>query len=394
MRSVKSRGLFEQMKGRGSRIIDDHEFHAVTPTQESKTCFVIVDAVGVCEQTKTDDRPLERKASLPLKQILDDVAVGKWRKDEDLLPTLAGRLGRLSRRIKAVEEAMIKANCGNTIRELAAGILTALDVDRQLELAQQETGQSYLSVDDPAVKAIELRLIQHAVAPFDDPDLRNALMRIQQRDEQIIDVVSQDTLISADWDRQAEDKARQTVATFRQFIAEHRDEITALQVFYQRPQRARLSYNDIKRLHEAIKAPPLGLTTDKLWQAYETLEKTRVCSSKNPQHMLTDIVSLIRYTSERDNDSSAVLEPYSETIARRFAAWLTEQERLRGKPFTDEQHEWLILIRDTIASSMTIETEDFEGSPFFQKGGLGKANQLFGADLPKLLQDLNERLVA
>src|SRR5436305_5116045 len=193
MRSVKSRGLFEQMKGRGSRIIDDHEFHAVTPTQESKTCFVIVDAVGVCEQTKTDDRPLERKASLPLKQILDDVAVGKWRKDEDLLPTLAGRLGRLSRRIKAVEEAMIKANCGNTIRELAAGILTALDVDRQLELAQQETGQSYLSVDDPAVKAIVLRLIQHAVAPFDDPDLRNALMRIQQRDEQIIVVVRQDT---------------------------------------------------------------------------------------------------------------------------------------------------------------------------------------------------------
>ncbi len=63
MRTVKSRGLFEQMKGRGSRTIDDNEFQAVTPAKGGKTHFVIVDAVGVCEQVKTDDPPLDRKAA-------------------------------------------------------------------------------------------------------------------------------------------------------------------------------------------------------------------------------------------------------------------------------------------------------------------------------------------
>ncbi len=96
MRSVRSQGFFEQMKGRGSRTIPDTEFHAVTPAEGSKTHFVIVDAVGVCERLKTDDPPLERKPFIHLKKLLDDVALGKWKRDEDILPTLAGRLGRLA----------------------------------------------------------------------------------------------------------------------------------------------------------------------------------------------------------------------------------------------------------------------------------------------------------
>ena len=89
-----------------------------------------------------------------------------------------------------------------------------------------------------------------------------------------------------------------------------------------------------------------------------------------------------------------MLEPYSEVVAQRFAIWLKEQERLRGKPFTAEQLQWLTMIRDTIASSVTIETDDFDQSPFIQRGGLGKARQLFGPELPTILQDLNERLAA
>src|SRR5207302_11320181 len=50
MRSVKSRSFFEQMKGRGVRVVDDTDFQAVTWDATSKTHFVIVDCVGVCEQ--------------------------------------------------------------------------------------------------------------------------------------------------------------------------------------------------------------------------------------------------------------------------------------------------------------------------------------------------------
>ncbi len=92
--------------------------------------------------------------------------------------------------------------------------------------------------------------------------------------------------------------------------------------------------------------------------------------------------------------SAAILEPYSETVQRRFAAWLEEQEQRRGKPFNPEQRKWLELIRDNVASSLTIEQNDLEQVPFLQYGGLGKAYQLFGVELQDILQHLNERLAA
>ena len=195
------------------------------------------------------------------------------------------------------------------------------------------------------------------------------------------------------WDVQAEEKAKQTISSFRQFIDEHRDEIYAIQIYYSKPRHARIRFEDIKQLADAIAVPPLGLSTDKLWQAYETLDRSRVRGT-NMQHLLTDLVSLVRYAIERDKDSTVVLEPYTETVRRRFANWLEDQQRRRGQPFTAEQQQWLELICNHIAASLSIEPDDFEYEPFTQKGGLGRAYQLFGNELPTILQELNEGLTA
>jgi type I restriction enzyme R subunit len=220
-------------------------------------------------------------------------------------------------------------------------------------------------------------------------------VQAQQRDDLIIDEVSMDKVLVSGMDVQAREQARKAITTFQEFIEQNRDEITALQIILNRPRHAPLHFSDIKQLAEAIAAPPLGLSTDKLWQAYETLDRSRVrAGGANMKHMLTDIVSLVRYTIERDEDSNAVLEPYSETVNRRFSRWLEEQEQRRGKPFTTQQHWWLELIRDHIATSLTIEPDDFDEVPFNQHGGLGKAYQLFGEDLSMILQELNERLAA
>src|ERR1700685_718591 len=64
MRSVRSRNFFEQMKGRGTRVIESDELQAVTPDARFKTIFVIVDAVGLCEEDMSDTRPLERKRTV------------------------------------------------------------------------------------------------------------------------------------------------------------------------------------------------------------------------------------------------------------------------------------------------------------------------------------------
>ena len=137
MRSVKSQGFFEQMKGRGTRTIDDDEFQSVTRDARTKTHFVLVDAVGVYERLKADDPSLERKRSLPLKAVLEDVALGKWRRDEDLLFTLVGRLGRLNKRLTETEEEKIKTAAGGyTIHELAKRLVEALEPDKQIEAAK------------------------------------------------------------------------------------------------------------------------------------------------------------------------------------------------------------------------------------------------------------------
>ena len=52
--------------------------------------------------------------------------------------------------------------------------------------------------------------------------------------------------------------------------------------------------------------------------------------------------------------------------------------------------------RDHIATAISIEPEDLELSPFNQRGGLGKAVNLFGGQsrLAGLLDELNEVLAA
>jgi len=390
LRMVKSQGFFEQMKGRGTRTIADTDFQAVTPDAKSKTHFVLVDAVGVCEQQKTDEPPLERKRSVSFAKLLDAVALGM--DDDDTLLSLAGRLGRLAGRMTPQESAeVVEASGGLNTRELARGLVEALDPDRQLETARQMTGQS--EPDERALKQARQQLVAEAVKPFDQPDLREALNRAQRRDEQTIDLVSQDTLLLAGWDAQAADRARQMVTTFRDYIERHRDEITALQVLYSRPRHARLTFRDIKRLAEAIQLPPLGLSTDALWQAYAQLDRDRVRGAKGTR-MLTDLVALVRYTLERDTDREAVLEPYAATVERRFEAWLAEQEQRQGHPFTAEQRQWLRMIGDHVAAALSIDTDAFDDVPFNQHGGLGKAYQLFGLELPDILRQLNERLVA
>jgi len=71
IRDVKSRNYFEQMKGRGTRTLGYDDLKKVTPsTHSAKTHFVIVDAIGVTKSLKTDSRPLERKPTIPLKDLL------------------------------------------------------------------------------------------------------------------------------------------------------------------------------------------------------------------------------------------------------------------------------------------------------------------------------------
>lgn len=386
MRDVKSRVLFEQMKGRGTRTISPDDLQGVTQDASYKTHCVIIDAVGVCENDKTDSRPLDRKKSVPFDKLLHSIALGN--RDEDTLSSLVSRLSRLDRQLDDPDKQQIQtAAQGVSLKDMINRLLDALDPDRQIDRAQD-----LFKTAEPTEAQIEKAyhaLAKTVCAPFDKPALRELLIELKRKSDQIIDTVSQDTLIFAGFDPQSKEKAQAIVDTFRKFIEENKNELTALQILYSQPYVKRaLTYDAIKQLAESIKKPPYSLSPELLWYAYEQLESSRV-KGAGPQKLLTNIVSLIRFAVGQ----SDVLEPFSETVNRRFSYWLSVQQKL-GREFNPEQMLWLNMVKEHIATSLTIGVDDFELPPFTQKGGAVRANDVFQSQLDEILEELNKELVA
>ncbi|MDE3040080.1 MAG: DEAD/DEAH box helicase family protein [Nitrospirota bacterium] len=385
MRAVKSRTFFEQMKGRGVRVIKPDDLKAVTPDAATKDHFVIVDAVGVCEQDKTDARPMEKKPSVAFDKLLQAVALGNT--EEDVLTSIAGRLARMEHRItKEDDQAISKASGGLTLKDLSRRLVEAVNPDRHEERARKLFGS-----DKPSEQQIQqaaAALIQEAAKPLQDPKLRELLIDIKKKNELTIDHVSQDQVIEAGFSADALARARTIVQSFEQFITQHKDEITALQVLYSKPYKQRLKFEDIKDLANAIEKPPYLWNESQLWQAYAALEKSKVKGASS-KRILTDLVSLVRFATHQDNE----LVPFPEKVTANFKAWLGEQES-RGKKFTDEQRHWLEMIRDHIAANLAVDRDDFEFAPFTQEGGLGKVHQLFPEGLQTIIETLNVALVA
>ncbi|MCP3873128.1 MAG: hypothetical protein GY699_08240, partial [Desulfobacteraceae bacterium] len=92
------------------------------------------------------------------------------------------------------------------------------------------------------------------------------------------------------------------------------------------------------------------------------------------------------FALDQDNE----LVPFPEKVDANFKAWLAQQQ----KEFTKEKLHWLEMIKDHIAGNLSIETDDFEYTPFSQQGGLGKVHQLFGDELNDILNELNRALSA
>ncbi len=373
MRSVKSRSFFEQMKGRGVRVIKDDDLRGVNPGERvHKDRFVIVDCVGVCERDKTDSRPMDQKKSVPLDALLQAVSLGNV--EPEVLSSVAVRLARLDAQLSDAERARVAAQAGGLgLKELSRGIVQALD----------PPGQD----SDRSPQEAEAAL-RNAVKPLSNPALRTLIVTLKASKELVIDTVTQDRVLEAGFSAAARERAQGIVQSFEAYIQEHRDEITALQILYNRPTKAPLRFEDLKALADTLQAPPHLWTESQLWQAYAALDASKVKGASR-RRILTDLVSLVRYAMHQENE----LVPYPERVAANFKAWLAQQQAA-GNTFTDEQRWWLEKMAEHIASNLGIESEDFGYAPFDQRGGLGRVHQLFGAELPKVIHELNRELVA
>ncbi len=391
MRDVKSRSYYEQMKGRGTRTCSLEQLKATgTPSAKfTKDHFVIIDAIGVEQSQKTDSRPLEKKPGISLKDLLQNVAMGN--KQEDMLTSLSNRLIRLDKQMNDKEKANFaqQAN-GFTINHVVKELLNAYDPDTVEGLRRK------VEVENPDVSPNEIaklctaqhtQIIEQATAVFNNPDLRNYIVDVRKKYDQIIDTINIDEITQIGWVKDAEAAASLTIGNFTSWIEQHKDEITALQIFYSQPyQRRQLTYKMIKDLYEKITTEQPLLAPSHVWRAYEQLQQ----AGGTAKNELIALVSLIRKVADIDT----ALTPYDKTVDRNFQQWILKKNAGQHNLFNEEQMQWLRMIKDFVANSFHVEKDDFELDPFNKQGGLGKMWQLFGDKTDDIINELNEILVA
>ena len=387
MRDVRSKNYFEQMKGRGTRTLSKAELQDVSPSAtENKDHFVIVDAVGVTRSKKSDTRALERKPSVSLKELMMNVALGA--RDEDTLTSLASRVVRLNAKMTPSERKEFQKIVGTSAGQTAQALLDAFDPDViaahagiQLPEDSEPTPEQQAMLD-----TAQRELAAAAAAPFHRPEVRDYIENVRRNHEQIIDNVNLDTVLFAGYDVSQEETAGRVIETFREFIRENRDEITALRIIYDQRYKDRpMAIAKLKALYEKLKAR--NITVDRLWDCYAIKQPDKV--KRGTMVQLADLVSLIRF----ETGATDTLVPFAERVSYNFQQW-SFRRNAGAVHFTEEQMEWLRLIKDHIAASLSVEPEDLDLSPFDHRGGLGRFYEVFGEEYEKILMELNVELVA
>jgi len=234
-------------------------------------------------------------------------------------------------------------------------------------------------------------LAEEAAKPLaSNPALRDLLEAKRRKADVTIDHLTGDTLISAGYD---EEKARQLVTSWKQFLEDNQDEITALQILYNRPRAKRhLVYEELKTLAEAVARPPYHIAPAEVWKAYEHLEKRPLTT--DPVKTLTNLITLVRHTVD---PQKTPLAPFPELVETRYQQWLAQH----GERFTDAQRHWLDVIKNYVALNGAFATDDQnayldawqsvdsdEGVP------LAVARKAFGGDPKDIIEELNSILVA
>ena len=383
MRDVRSKNYFEQMVGRGTRTIGVDDLQKVTPSAtENKDHFVIVDAVGVTKSKKSETRSLERKPTVSMKELMMNVALGD--KSEDTLTSLANRITRLDKQMTEKEHKEFKKNIGLPARDIANNLLNAFDEDVIAEKAK-----SLIMSGVPTQKDMEKakkELLDEATKPFYNPDNRDFIENIRRSHDQVIDTVNLDSVVFAGFDSQKEENADKVITSFKEFIEENKDEIIALRIIYNESYKDRpMMIEQLKSLYEKLKKK--NITIDRLWDCYSIKFTDKV--KRGTVAQLTDLISIIRFEIGAMDE----LTSFADRVNANFKEW-TFRKNAGYSQFTEEQMEWLRLIKDHIISSLSILDEDLDYTPFDHKGGLLGFYEAFGGNYKNILNEMNVALVA
>ncbi len=382
MRDVKSRNYFEQMKGRGTRVVDADALKKVSPSALAKTHYVIIDAVGVTRSLKTASQPLDSKPSIPFKDLAYGLMMGD--RSEETVSSLASRLSRLDTKLDATDQAQIAEMAGRPLAGIIRDLFDAIDADK-VEADAKAAGHP--EPDDAAMNTAREARIKQAANLFTGP-LINLIDTIRRDHEQTIDHDSKDKLLRAEWAGDVTENAQQITSDFAAYLHDNRDKVAALTIYFNTPaRRSQVTFAMVKEVLHRLTTDQPRLAPLTVWRAYAHLDGYK---GDNPASDLTALVALVRRVTGLD----ATLTRHSDRVRRNFQNWILKRHSGAGEKFTEAQMDWLRMIRDHLATSFIIEADDLDMAPFDGKGGMGQMYALFGEGTQGVMTEMNEALSA
>ena len=330
IRPVKSRILFEQMMGRGTRKCDEI----------NKSHFTVFDTLGVLEYfSKASafcvDPPQKRPRTL--REIIGEL--NNNRDKEYNIRVLVKRLQRIAKSVTAEGRARLA-------KYISDGDIERFAKDLPVKLDNDWTNTMKLLCDEGFIDTLE-----------NYPRAKSVF---------IIDEVTEDTVTSEILIR-GKYKPADYIQSFTRFVKENAATYEALSLLLNRPKVFKTEHlNDLRK---KLESQPEQFDEKNLRKAYH--------------HELADIISIIKHAAKNE-PLLAAGDRVDRSIAR-------VRER---REFTPEQEAWLKLIRDHLVQNLLIDEKDFKMIPFTRRGSWNKANQIFDKKLEQLLAEINEAMVA
>ena len=398
MRDIRSENYYEQMLGRARRTMSEEELKQCSPTAKSqKLGYVVVDAVGVTLSEKTQGskkRGGDTKPYVSFAALLNAIAQGDI--SDDTLTTTGTRLEHLEKVMSATEKDKFRnlAN-GVELRKVAANLKRVYDEEEVLQDIQSEyPNYDTLPEDEQknARKKIIKKRARKATEPICKKETREFLFKISNTNDQTIDPAI-DKILSQGFSGDVETNKEKRRATFREFLAKYRDEITALQIIYNQDYRNRvLTEQHIKELYDRMLEYNSNLEKNLLFSAYSEQTKKNTTLKQ-----LIDIIQIIKYEWKQIPE----IYPFADLVRKNYKEWIFERNRnkkgARGasnEPFTPEQMEWLELIRDYIAVNASFPMSALQYGEFNNRGGGQKFYMLFGEQGEIIINEMNYKLAA
>eukprot|EP00456_Euglypha_rotunda_P013208 TRINITY_DN138_c2_g2_i3.p1 TRINITY_DN138_c2_g2~~TRINITY_DN138_c2_g2_i3.p1 ORF type:complete len:901 (-),score=266.54 TRINITY_DN138_c2_g2_i3:4435-7137(-) len=344
LRPVKSRILFEQMLGRGTRKGDKF------PDKSHFTVFDCFDGTLVAffknATTMTTEPP--EKPARSIGEVIEDIWANR---DRDYnIRCLAKRLQRIDKEMAPEARELFAAHgiadgdIAKFAKELAGKLKN--DFTSTMQLLRKEGLQTVLQ-DYPRRPKTFLRAIENE------------------------DVVSSQYLIRDGLGK--EHKPEDYLELFGRFVRENPAQIEAVRILLERP--ADWSTTALSELKQKLTAAPERFTVDVLQKAHEL----------QYHKSLVDIISMVKHAATEQSPLLTAAERAQRAIAQVSI----------GRAFTPEQVKWLERIRESLVANLSIDPDDFDVMPALEgAGGWRRANQEFSGTLEELLKDINRAIAA